>query len=123
MKFSSFLKGGTESLVTFVGGNSSFFMNLTAIPGASPGGKKCYFPNTDNEHQIRRCFTTCYLISMRAGLVALQFDWLRAGLSMDLPVFVYEDWLKTSFKTVKMFRPAFNMVYRLSTSNHQDRAL
>ena len=26
---------------------------------------------------------------MRAGLAALRFDWLRAGLIMDLPVFVY----------------------------------
>ena len=28
-------------------------------------------------------------ISMRAGPAFLQFDWSKAGLSMDLPVFVY----------------------------------
>ena len=34
---------------------------------------------------------------MRAGPVFLQFDWSRAGLSMDLPVLVYSH-TKTSFK-------------------------
>ena len=33
MKFSSFLKGATEILVTFVGG-TVHFMNLNPIPGA-----------------------------------------------------------------------------------------
>ena len=36
MKISSFLKGGTELLVTFVGGGQFIFMNLNPIPGA-PG--------------------------------------------------------------------------------------
>ena len=36
-------------------------------------------------------------ISMRAGPAFLQFDWLKAGLSMDLPVFVYSH-TKTGFK-------------------------
>ena len=36
-------------------------------------------------------------ISMRAGPAFLQFDWSKAGLSMDLPVFVYSH-TKTSFK-------------------------
>ena len=36
-------------------------------------------------------------ISMEAGLAFLQFDWLKAGLSMDLPVFVYSH-TKTSFR-------------------------
>ena len=34
---------------------------------------------------------------MRAGPAFLQFDWSKAGLSMDLPVFAYspyEDWLQ-----------------------------
>ena len=34
---------------------------------------------------------------MRAGPAFLQFDWSTAGLSMDLPVFVYSH-TKTSFK-------------------------
>ena len=61
-------------------------------------------------------------INMRAGETVLRFDWSRAGLGVDLPVFVlfpYEDWLKISFKTGKMFMPAFNMVTGLSTSSHQ----
>ena len=29
------------------------------------------------------------LISMWAGLAALRFDWLKVGLIMDLPIFVY----------------------------------
>ena len=35
MKFSSFLKGGTENLVMFVGGGgrTEHFMNLNPIPG------------------------------------------------------------------------------------------
>ena len=43
-------------------------------------------------------------ISMRAGPAVLQFDWSKAGLSMDLPVFVYS-YTKTassSFKTGKI---------------------
>ena len=36
-------------------------------------------------------------ISMRAGPTFLQFDWSRAGLSMDLQVFVYSH-TKASFK-------------------------
>ena len=34
---------------------------------------------------------------MRAGLAFLQFDWSKAGLSMDLPLFVYSH-TKTGFK-------------------------
>ena len=34
---------------------------------------------------------------MRAGQAFLQFDWSKAGLSMDLPVFVYSH-TKTGFK-------------------------
>ena len=36
-------------------------------------------------------------ISMRSGPAVLQFDWSKAGLSMDLPVFVYSH-TKTGFK-------------------------
>ena len=36
-------------------------------------------------------------ISMRAGPAFLKFDWSKAGLSMDLPVFVYSH-TKTGFK-------------------------
>ena len=34
MTFSSFLKGRTENLVTFVGGEQKIFMNLSPIPGS-----------------------------------------------------------------------------------------
>ena len=34
---------------------------------------------------------------MRAGPAFLQFDWSKAGLSIDLPVFVYSH-TKTGFK-------------------------
>ena len=63
---------------------------------------------------------------MRARPAALLFDWSNARLNMDLPVFVYshmkigllpyEDWLKLSFKTGKIFRAAFYLVTDLSTS-------
>ena len=36
-------------------------------------------------------------ISMRAGPAFLQFDWSKADLSKDLPVFVYSH-TKTSFR-------------------------
>ena len=36
-------------------------------------------------------------ISMRAGPTFLQFDWLKAGLSIEMPVFVYSH-TKTGFK-------------------------
>ena len=36
-------------------------------------------------------------ISMRAGQAFLQFDWSKASLSIDLPVFVYSH-MKTGFK-------------------------
>ena len=36
-------------------------------------------------------------ISMRAGPASLQFEWSKAGLSVDLPVFAYSH-TKTSFK-------------------------
>ena len=51
-------------------------------------------------------------ISMRAGPAFLQFDWSKAGLSMDLPVFVYSH-TKTGFKFLlrqKKYRKAFYVV-------------
>ena len=51
-------------------------------------------------------------ISMRAGPAFLQFDWSKAGLSMDLPVFVYSH-TKTSFKFLSRqgrYREAFYVV-------------
>ena len=51
-------------------------------------------------------------ISMRARLVFLQFDWLKASLSMDLPVFVYSH-MKTSFRFLsrqRKYRGAFYVV-------------
>ena len=49
---------------------------------------------------------------MRAGPAFLQFDWSKAGLSMDLPVFVYSH-MKTSFRFLsrqRKYREAFYVV-------------
>ena len=51
-------------------------------------------------------------ISVRAGPAFLQFDWSKAGLSMDLPVFVYSH-TKTSFRFLSIqrkYREAFHVV-------------
>ena len=51
-------------------------------------------------------------ISMRAGPAFLQFDWSKAGLSMDLPVFVYSHTM-TIFKFLSRqgrYRAAFYVV-------------
>ena len=48
---------------------------------------------------------------MRARPAFLQFDWSKAGLSMDLPVFVYSH-TKTSFKFLfrqGAYRATFNV--------------
>ena len=48
---------------------------------------------------------------MRAGPVFFHFDWSKAGLSMDLPVFVYSH-TKTSFKFLyrqRRYREAFHV--------------
>ena len=50
---------------------------------------------------------------MRAGPAFLQFDWSKAGLSMDLPVFVYSHMKKTIFKFLirqGRYRAAFYVV-------------
>ena len=49
---------------------------------------------------------------MRAGPAFLQFDWSKAGLGMDLPVFVYSH-TKTSFRFLsrqRKYREAFYVV-------------
>ena len=64
-------------------------------------------------------------ISMRAGPASLQFDWLKAGLSMDLPVFLYSH-TKTSLSFLSRHgrcRAAFYVVTDLLTSNHRERTL
>ena len=67
-------------------------------------------------------------ISMRAGLAFLQFDWLKAGLSMDLPVFIYSH-TKTSFRFLsrqRKYREAFYVVTDLllqATQREPYRAL
>ena len=64
-------------------------------------------------------------ISMRAGPASLQFDWSKAGLSMDLPVFVYLH-TKTSLKFLSRqgrHRAAFYVVKGLLTLNHAARIL
>ena len=51
-------------------------------------------------------------ISMRLGPAFLKFDWSKAGLSMDLPVFVYSH-TKTSFRFLsrqRKYREAFYVV-------------
>ena len=63
---------------------------------------------------------------MRAGPAFLQFDWSKAGLSMDLPVFVYSH-TKTGFKffqdreDIGSFLCAWNCAWRSLTSNHTER--
>ena len=67
-------------------------------------------------------------ISMRAGPAFLQFDWLKASLSMDLPVFVYSH-TKTSFRFLsrqRKYREAFYVVTDLllqATQREPYRAL
>ena len=49
---------------------------------------------------------------MRGGPAFLQFDWSKAGLSMDLPVFIYSH-MKTIFKFLSRqgrYREAFYVV-------------
>ena len=51
---------------------------------------------------------------MRAGPAFLQFDWSKAGLSMDLPVYVYSH-TKTSFRFLsrqRKYKEAFLCGYR-----------
>ena len=58
---------------------------------------------------------------MRAEPAFLQFNWLKAGLSMDLPVFVYSH-TKTSFKVFSRqgrYRAAFYVVTDLSLQTTQ----
>ena len=69
-----------------------------------------------------------HLISMRAGPAFLQFDWSKASLSMDLPVFVYSH-TKTSFRFLsrqRKYREAFYVVTDLllqATQREPYRAL
>ena len=58
--------------------------------------KKAYLCKS-RELKVIIMIIRCRPISMRAGLALLQFDWSKAGLSMDLPVFVYSH-TKTGFK-------------------------
>ena len=55
----------------------------------------------------------------------LQFDGLKADLSMDLPVFVYSH-TKTSFKFLSRqgrYRAAFYVVTDFFTSHHAERTI
>ena len=49
-------------------------------------------------------------ISMRAGPAFLQFDWSKASLSMDLPVFIYSH-TKTSFRFLSRQRKCREAFY------------
>ena len=50
---------------------------------------------------------------MKAGPAFLQFDWLKAGLSMDLPVFVYSH-TKTSFRFLSRQRKYIEAFYAVT---------
>ena len=73
-------------------------------------------------------FIRWHSISMRAGPAFLQFDWSKAGLSMDLPVFVWSH-TKTIFKCLsrqRKYREAFYVVTDLllqATQREPYRAL
>ena len=56
---------------------------------------------------------------MRTGPAFLQFDWSKASLSMDLPVFVYFD-RKNTFKFLGK-EDNFLCGYRSNTSNYAER--
>ena len=62
---------------------------------------------------------------MRVGLASLQFDWLKADLSMDLPVLVYSH-TKTGLILIhdrEDVEQLFYGVKDLLTSNHAERML
>ena len=62
---------------------------------------------------------------MRAGPDLLQFDGPKAGLSMDLPVFVYSH-TKTSFKFIsrqEIYRAAYSVVTDLLCQTTQSKNL
>ena len=62
---------------------------------------------------------------MRAGPASLQFDWPKAGLSMDLSVLVYSH-TKTGlifFQDREDVEQLFYVVKNLLTSNHAERTL
>ena len=64
-------------------------------------------------------------ISMRAGPAALRFNWSRAGVSMDLPVFVYFH-TKTGLKFILRQGSCLGQLsiwFQFSTSNHPAKAL
>ena len=61
-------------------------------------------------------------ISMRAGPAFFQFDWSKAGLSMDLPVFVYSH-TKTGFKFFQYREDIWSFLCAWGSlpSNHAER--
>ena len=60
--------------------------------------------NISEKRRLITGFIRWRLISTRAEPAFLQFDWSKAGLSMDLPVFVYSirRLASISFKTGKI---------------------
>ena len=78
---------------------------------------------------VCQCFVLCVIfsfivwrsISMRHGPFFLQFDWSKAGFSMDLPVFLYF-YTKASFKLLSRqgrYKAAFYVVADLLLQNTQ----
>ena len=81
---------------------------MVQAEGSSPGGDIYQFFSAfifisvllglmDFSDILILCIIRWRSISMRARPAFLQFDWSKAGLSMDLPVFVYSH-TKTGFK-------------------------
>ena len=63
---------------------------------------------------------------MRVGPAFLQFDWSKAGLSMDLPVFVYSHTKARFLSRQRKYREAFYVVTDLllqATQREPYRAL
>ena len=71
-----------------------------------------YLVDESTLHQSIFVIIRWHSISMRAGPAFFQFDWSKASLSIDLPVFIYSH-TKTSFRfpsRPRKYREAFYVV-------------
>ena len=88
----------------------------------------CYRQNYVRYWRLVKSFIGWRSINMRAGPAFLQFDWSKASLSMDLPVFVCS-YTKTRFRFLsrqRKYREAFYVVTDLllqATQREPYRAL
>ena len=108
-------------------------MVVTFLYGRDSEGERCYgsvvlaleFTVQSSQYHAVIIWRS---ISMRARPAFLQFDWLKAGLRMDLPVFVCSH-TKTTFKFLSRqgrYRAAFYVVGDLllqTTQRESYRAL